>query len=119
MQVGVEGPTKDSMPSPFSMNCPNGCKAFCPVVHVDWHNDVIIEQRNAKSGEYVFLYDRESNHGMPVKILDSNIWTASTPFHGNNSGILYLAKQEIDEEKLRERYKDMPRGLIERLRNLK
>jgi hypothetical protein len=121
MQVGVEGPTRDSMPSPFSMNCPNGCKAFCPVLHVDWHNDVTIEQRNAKNGEYVFLYDRENNQASPVKILNADNWTASTHFNGNGPQTLYLEVQEIDKEKLRDRYKGEvpPKELIERLRKLK
>ena len=107
LQVGVEGPTENCIPSPFSLNCPKGCKGFFPVTHIDWHKDRDIEQRNAKDGEYVFLYDHETGCGTPVQITDSVNWVAKTPFYGKTPRTLYLNKQEVDEEKLARRHQEV------------
>lgn len=69
LQLGVEGPSTNHIPSPFSFNCFNGCEGFCPVMHVQWDKDKELPKpREAKEDEYVFLFYTETGHGMPVRI---------------------------------------------------
>jgi hypothetical protein len=72
LQEGVEGPDKlNSIPSPYSINCPNKCSGFYPMRHVNWQKDADIKPpRLAKNGEYVFLYDSVVGCGLPVKIIN-------------------------------------------------
>jgi hypothetical protein len=107
LQEGVEGPDRNNyIPSPFSINCPNWCDGLCPMLHASWHLDAEINPpRLAKDGEYVFLYDNETGHGLPVKIVDSEFWLAKTFGHDNPQNPLWLPKAECNQDKLEARLK--------------
>lgn len=111
LQVGVEGPAdQNEMPSPFSLSCPNECKGFFPLMHVDWWRDEDVWPiRNAKKGDYIFVLDKETGCGTPVEIMNDVLWTAKMSFLMTPRPKIDLMSCQVDEDKYRHRIEEESR----------